>query len=63
MKWIGALFVGAWVAVVSSWIKAPQPGKEVALFNAKDLNGWVKNGGEKWVVVKMRWKDIYIEEK
>ena len=50
MKWIGVLLVGAWVAVVSSSIKAPQPGKEVALFNAKDLSGWHKNGDEKWVV-------------
>ena len=50
MKWMGVLFVAAWVALVSSSMKARQPGKEVALFNAKDLSGWQTNGDEKWVV-------------
>jgi hypothetical protein len=50
MKWIGVLLAGAWMAVAGPSINAPQPGKEVALFNGKDLSGWHKNGDEKWVV-------------
>lgn len=50
MKWIGVLFVGAWMVMAGPAINAPQPGKEVALFNGKDLTGWRNNGDEKWVV-------------
>ncbi len=50
MKWIGVLFVSAWMAMAGASMNPPRPGKEVALFNAKDLSGWHKNGDEKWVV-------------
>ena len=46
MKWIGVLVVSAWMAMAGPSINAPQPGKEVALFNGKDLSGWHKNGDE-----------------
>jgi hypothetical protein len=48
---IGVVLVAVSFALSSRPMNAPaQPGKEVALFNGKDLTGWHKNGDEKWVV-------------
>ena len=50
MKSVGLLLIAAWVVIAGAPMHAPQPGKDVALFNGKDLTGWHNNGDEKWVV-------------
>lgn len=50
MKSVGLLLIAAWAVMAGAPMHAPQPGKEVALFNGKDLTGWHNNGDEKWVV-------------
>ncbi len=47
---IGVVLVAMSFVPTGSLMHAPAPGKEVALFNSKDLAGWHKNGDEKWVV-------------
>jgi hypothetical protein len=50
MKCLGVLLIAAWIVMAGAPMNAPAPGKEVALFNGKDLTGWHNNGDEKWVV-------------
>lgn len=50
MKGVGVLLVAAWFVTAGVPMHAPTPGKEVALFNGKDLTGWHNNGDERWVV-------------
>src|SRR5437016_12154699 len=50
MKVVGALLAAVCLVMVDLPMNAPAPGKEVALFNGKDLSGWHKNGDGKWIV-------------
>ena len=50
MKGVGVLLVAAWIVTAGVPVHAPTPGKEVALFDGKDLTGWHNNGDERWVV-------------
>jgi len=50
MKSVGVLLIAGWIVIAGAPMNAPQPSKEVALFNGKDLAGWHNNGDEKWVV-------------
>jgi hypothetical protein len=50
MKLVGMLLAATWIVMAGATMNAPAPGKEVALFNGKDLTGWHNNGEEKWVV-------------
>src|SRR5258708_2373782 len=50
MKFVGVLLAAAWIVMAGAPLNAPTPGKEVVLFNGKDLTGWQNNGDEKWAV-------------
>ncbi len=50
MKVVGVLLAATWIVLAGAPMNAPAPGKEVGLFNGKDLSGWHNNGDEKWVV-------------
>lgn len=50
MRAVGVMLMVTWAAMAGAPMHAPQPSKEVALFNGRDLTGWYKNGDEKWVV-------------
>jgi hypothetical protein len=50
MKVAGLLLAASWIVLAGTPMNAPTPGKEVALFNGKDLAGWHNNGDENWVV-------------
>jgi Domain of Unknown Function (DUF1080) len=50
VKRIGVFVVIGLVAGLTAMAQASREGEWVPLFDGKDLNGWKKNGDEKWIV-------------